>query len=378
MAGTAVADLSTEIEAAVRDGSPARRARMLGQLATFFLSYCDRVSPSQLVVFDDVLVRLVSNADARALSELSTKLADVARAPQQTIRRLACHTDPAVAAPVLIRSMSLSDADLIEIASNQGQQHLIAMSKRAQIGEAVCGAILRHAGKDATRLLAKNPGARFNGQAYAALLAAAERDDAIAESVGLRPDVPPDTLQALLARTTETVRARLLKGSSPSLREKVRVTLDAVPEPPSAKASAPDDYAEARAAITTLNKTGKLNDSTVNRFAMRREYPNVIAALVLLSGATIEIITPLMNEESGRGLIIACRASRLNWQTTFAVLNNRRVPPLSKEQLDGAREVFEMLLVSSAQYTIRFEMPALPAGKSAASGSTAAAAGGRR
>jgi acetylornithine/succinyldiaminopimelate/putrescine aminotransferase len=123
-----------------------------------------------------------------------------------------------------------------------------------------------------------------------------------------------------------------------------------------------------------LSRTGKLNDSTVNRFAMRHEYANVIAALSLLSGATVETISPLMDEIAGEGLIIACRASRLNWQTTSAVLNNRRVPPLSKQQLEDARQMFEMLFVSTAQYTIRFEPPY---GSASTSSQNIAVAGGR-
>ena len=139
-----------------------------------------------------------------------------------------------------------------------------------------------------------------------------------------------------------------------------------------------DDYTAAKAAIVVLNKSGKLNDSSVNRFAIRREYPNVIAALSLLSGATIEVIAPLMEEEDGSGLIIACRGSRLNWQTTAAVLNNRRVPPLTKEQLEQSKQVFEMLYVSAAQYTIRFESPGKAAAKSGSEVSKVAAAGGHR
>jgi uncharacterized protein DUF2336 len=162
------------------------------------------------------------------------------------------------------------------------------------------------------------------------------------------------------------------------VRERIQAALDTLPAPPSRKAGDHNDYAEAKAAIIALNKTGKLGDSSVNRFAIRREYPNVIAALVLLSGASVDIIAPLMEEEGGTGLIIACRASRLNWQTTQAVLNNRRVPPLPREQLEQAREMFEMLYVSSAQYTIRFEMPAGPGGAAAGSGNVAVAAGGRR
>src|SRR6201999_2959016 len=106
------------------------------------------------------------------------------------------------------------------------------------------------------------------------------------------------------------------------------------------------DYSDAHAAVSALSRTGKLNDSTVNRFAIRREYANVVAALTLLSGAAVETIAPLMEERSGEGLIIACRGSRLNWQTTQAVLNNRRVAPLSVQQLEQAKQTFEMLFVS--------------------------------
>lgn len=116
----------------------------------------------------------------------------------------------------------------------------------------------------------------------------------------------------------------------------------------------------------------------MNRFAIRREYANLIAALSLLSGAEIETIAPLMDEPGGEGLIIACRASRLNWQTTSAVLNNRRVPPLSTQQLDQAKEMFEMLFVSTAQYTIRFEPPARSGATAASNDNSAVAAGARR
>jgi hypothetical protein len=80
----------------------------------------------------------------------------------------------------------------------------------------------------------------------------------------------------------------------------------------------------------------------------------------------VETVAPLMEESGGEGLIIACRASRLNWQTTQAVLNNRPVAPLSAQQLELAKQMFEMLFVSTAQYTIRFEPPR---GSTGASGS---------
>lgn len=377
MIATSSEELTAELEAAVSDGSPTRRARILRQVAALFVTEAHRLTHSQLSVFDEVLVCLLHRVEARALAELSAALADVSPAPPETLRRLAHHDNAAVASPALLKSRTLADADLIEIARNCGQQHLVAISKRADLSEAVTDAVLKHAGKDVSRILARNASAQLTERGYASLLATAAHDDSVAEALGLRPDLPDDALQSLLAATTETVRSRLKMCASAQTRERVQALLDRVDAPVEAKKPTPDDYAEARAAVVVLNHGGKLNDSTVNRFAIRREYPNVIAALCLLSGGTIEVIAPLMEEESGSGLLIACRASRLNWQTTLAVVNNRRVPPLSKQQLDQAREVFEMLYVSSAQYTIRFEPPQNTR-KKPESNDHATAAGGRR
>ena len=365
MNANAPAELIAELEAAAKDSMPERGIRMLRCATELYLKAAARLGPSQVEVFDSMLARLMERMDARALAELSTALADVKPAPPATMRRLASHESPAVAAPVILKSPALTDADLLEIASHLGQQHLIAIANRPSLSEAVTDAVLKHAGKDASRAVARNPAARFTARAYAALIATAERDDNVAESLGLRSDLPAEMLHRLLASANETVRARLLKSASPQIRERVQAALaSASTQTAGPKATASDDYAAAKAAITVLNKGGKLSDSSVNRFAVRGEYPNVIAALTLLSGADLEVIAQLMEEESGSGLIIACRGSRLNWQTTAAILNNRRVPPLPKAQLDQLKEVFELLYVSAAQYTIRFEPPVRAAVKS--------------
>jgi uncharacterized protein (DUF2336 family) len=380
MEAIASAELIAELEATAKDGAPERRSRILQGVAQLFLSLsaAGSLNPDQVAVFDSVLLRLMERMDTRKLAELSGALAEVASAPQATVRRLARHESASVAAPVLLKSLSLTEADLIDVATHFGQQHLVAISNRPSLNEALTDAILKHAGKEAARVLARNPSAWFSALGFTALLILAERDDHVAESLGSRPDLPAESLKKLLTRTTEVVRARLLKSASPEVRERVQAVLDRETPAEVPRTAAFDDYTAAKAAIVVLNKSGKLNDSSVNRFAIRREYPNVIAALSLLSGATIEIIAPLMEEEDGSGLIIACRGSRLNWQTTAAVLNNRRVPPLTKEQLEQSKQVFEMLYVSAAQYTIRFESPGKAASKSGSEVSKVAAAGGHR
>jgi hypothetical protein len=82
---------------------------------------------------------------------------------------------------------------------------------------------------------------------------------------------------------------------------------------------------------------------------------NLVAALSLLAEVAIEVIEPLLKESDCYRLIVACRASSLNWQTTSAVIESRSdARRLTQEELEQGKELFEALSLSIAQRTIRF------------------------
>jgi uncharacterized protein (DUF2336 family) len=354
MTATASAELMADIEAVISGGSVERRVLMLQRVLHLFLSSAARLNETQICVFDDVLVRLIEHIEASSLVQVSSTLSALSPAPKQAIRRLACHKDITVAAPVLHRSQALSDAVLVEIASHLGRQHLLAISCRRSLDEALTDVLLKRGDADVCRALAKNAGAKFSKGGYAAIVAAAAPNKDIAESLVLRPDLPPAMLRELLSKATDADRLALLKSAPPKLRQRIREVLDDIAAHVSKKATEPVVYSEAYARIVALNNSGKLKDSVINRFAMRREATNVIASLSVLSGAPIEAIEPLMEEKSCDGLIVACRASRLDWQTALAIIRSRSVPQLTEQERALAKEKFEKLYLSTAQQTIRF------------------------
>src|SRR5258708_1534957 len=134
---SASTDFISELERAIEGGSPARRCQMLRQITNLFLAGAGRLNEPQVAVFDDVLTRLMACIEARTLAQLSRALADLHSAPKEAIRRLARHEEAMVAAPVLRGSDSLSERDLIEIADHSSQQHLLAISARKRLSEAV-------------------------------------------------------------------------------------------------------------------------------------------------------------------------------------------------------------------------------------------------
>jgi uncharacterized protein (DUF2336 family) len=364
MTATASAELFADLEATVSGGSPERRVVMLQRVLHLFLSSAARLNERQVCVFDDVLVRLIEHIEAPSLVRLSTTLSTSNPAPPQSIRRLACHNDIAVAAPVLLRSQALSDAALPEIASRLGRQHLLTISCRQALDEVLTDILLKRGDLDVCRALAKNAGAKFSEAGYAAIVATAHPHKDIADSLLLRPDLPAAMLRELLSKATDAVRLALLKSAPPKLRQSIREVLDDIAAHVSIKATEPIVHSEAYAKIVALNNSGKLTDSVVNRFAMRREATNVIAALSVLSGASIEAIEPLMEEKSCDGLIVACRAARLDWQTALSIIRSRSVPQLTEQERALAKEKFEKLYLSTAQQTIRFGLSSHSATKS--------------
>jgi uncharacterized protein (DUF2336 family) len=355
MAATISTALIAELDGAVNGGSPERRVQLLRQVTDLFLSDADRLNETQIGVFDDVLVRLIERVEARTLAQLSGTLSEVDMAPREVVRQLAFHEDASVASPVLAKSNRLSEEDLVEIANTRGQQHLLALSGRKALNEALTDVLIRRGDSVVSNALAENSGARFSEKGYARLVRSAELDGGLAEKLGLRLDIPAILLRELIAKATDAVRTRLLQAAPPAMRDTIRAVIAEIGEQLGVTTPKPIDYSQAQNEVIALNRAGKLNDSMVNRFAVARDYTNLVAALSFLSSVTVEAIEPLIDNERLDGLIVACKAARLSWSTTSMIIRNRpRCAPASRQELDQGQEAFETLQLSAAQRTIRF------------------------
>jgi uncharacterized protein (DUF2336 family) len=194
----------TELEDAVSSGVPEKRIQTLRRITDLFLSDADRLNEAQIEVFDDVLCYPIKRIETKALAELGERLAPVGNAPIEVICRLARDDEIAVAAPVLTQSTRLTTHDLIEIAKTKSQEHLLAISGRAQLEEVITDQLLCHGDAKVAHRLARNAGARFSEDGFAKLVTRAETDESMAKKVGLRLDLPVRLLRELLLRTTNS------------------------------------------------------------------------------------------------------------------------------------------------------------------------------
>jgi uncharacterized protein (DUF2336 family) len=347
--------LIAELEASVQSGSSVKRLTTLRRVADLLLSEPDRLDDEQLKLFDDVLCCLIKQVEDMALAELSGRLAAVNRAPQEVIRRLARHDEIAVAGPVLTGSTSLTSPDLADIARTKGQQHLLAISGRDGLEEAVTDVLVERGDREVMVRLAGNTTVRFSEAGYGTLVKRAQNDDLLTETVALRLDVPSRLLPQLLSRATETVRARLLATAPPQMREDISRALATISSAVAAQAATPANPAAVARHVRLLHAQGKLDEAAVLCFAQAGKREELTAALALLASVPFKTIAELLSGLRNDAVLIPCKAAKLGWPTVEAILRSRMSGYAIPDQvLELARNDYGKLSVATAQRALRF------------------------
>ena len=354
---TVHASLISELESAIQGGSHDKRVDTLRRVTDLFLNGAAGLNEDQIRIFDDVLCHLIKRIETRAIVQLSERLAPIENAPVEVIRQLALNDEVVVAAPVLIQSKRLTAFDLAEVARTKGRGHLLAISSRDHLEEMVTDVLLSRDDCEVTHKLANNPGARFSETGFATLVTSAETDDGLAKRLGLRLDLPPRLLRALLMRATETVRAWLLAHAPSNARDEIQRALTGIANQVSREATATRDYANAQRQVLHLAQNGQLNEAALQGFIDAHRYEEIVVALASMSNASIPIVSALMTSPRSDGLLIACKSAGLKWPTVKAILRTRFAHHLvQEEELEAAKADYIILSHASAHRTLRFWM----------------------
>ncbi len=134
---------------------------LLRRVTDLFIVGANRYSDEEIAAFDDIIGRLAVEIEISARALLAVRLAPIANAPPKTIRALAFDDSIEVARPILIQSERLDDPTLVENAKNKGQEHLLAISQRRVLSEAVTDVLVARGDQQVVLSTAENRGARI-------------------------------------------------------------------------------------------------------------------------------------------------------------------------------------------------------------------------
>jgi uncharacterized protein (DUF2336 family) len=217
----AAMNLLSRVDDAIASGSLGRRAEMLRHVTDLFVIGSPQCTDEDVAVFDSVFTRLAAEIEIAARALLATRLAPIPNAPPITVRALALDDAIEVAGPVLKQSGRLDDGTLIEVASTKGPEHLLAISQRLTLSEAVTDVLVVRGDQMAVLSTTENRGANFSETGYTTLVRRAEGDERLTLCVGSRPEIPLHHFLRLLEKASETVRAKL-EAVYPQARREVR------------------------------------------------------------------------------------------------------------------------------------------------------------
>ena len=330
-------------------GWPAeRRAETLRQITALFLNQANSLASDQIALFDEVFMRLIDGVEPRSLAQFSQQLSDATCVVPVSARRLALHDDELVSIPIL-KLLRLAPELLLDVAKSRGLKYYLAIAQRHSVDPFVCEALVQCGDTAIHHALAENRGVSISDTGWVRLAQIGETDQELAKKLGRRSDLPMHVKNKLHAKLG-TERMRELNIMPQTMRDQIE---NAVATADAAKVS--PELVAAFASMSDLARKGKLNDSTINRFAVHGDYTNVVAAVAFLTGSTVEVILPLISSVNVEGLVVACKASRLDWATVVQIAKNRPgQPPISAAELEKAKATFDAISISAAQRTVRF------------------------
>jgi len=345
--------LMDELEAAVRHGSREQRTDTLRRVTDLFLIAPQQFDDQQIALFDDVLTHMIARVETKARAELAKRLAPVDQAPGEVIRQLAYDDEIAVAGPVLSQSTRLTTADLVSVAEQKGQAHLLAIAGRSVVDQQITDVLVHRGDRNVVHRLASNTGASFSEGGYSKLVRRAETDDQLIEKLGRRIDIPLHFFRELLLKAGEAVRNRLMSALGPERQELVRQVVEEMANQVAHQAPAARRIEAAQRLAQAMKEQGRLKEAEILAFAQRGKLDEVIASIALLCGVSCDLVDRLMRSGRADAVLVPCKSLNFGWATARAILV-ARPHGCAEQDIESAASEFGKLSAATAARVLRF------------------------
>ncbi|HLH89252.1 MAG TPA: DUF2336 domain-containing protein [Xanthobacteraceae bacterium] len=348
-------DVIEQLEDAFARRDVGRRTETLQRITDLFVSTASSHSAEQVELFDEVMRRLLVELETSGRAAYGQRMAKIADAPPAVMRALALDDALEVAAPVLQHSEGLEEEVLVESAKTKGQGHLMAISRRKRLAEAVTDVLVERGDSQVALSTAQNPGAQFSDFGFSTLVKRSQEDDDLAITVWSRPEIPRQHQLHLFDRASEAVRAKF-EFADPRKAALIRGMVAHASDQIQTKARNIDGrYAAARAHVEELKAAGRLDEGQLATFARARNFDAAAVALSLMADLPIGLVERAIVNERPEQVFVLTKAIGLTWETTEAILRLQAGPSgKSRHDLEQCRAAFARLQAVTATKALSF------------------------
>jgi hypothetical protein len=173
---------------------------------------------------------------------------------------------------------------------------------------------------DVVNTVASNNGARFSDFGFLHMIQRAEGDSILAESLGLRQDIPRHLFQQLIAKASDDVKKRL-KLERPGMVDQIQTSVADVTGALQSKfGPVSRSYFVAKRVVATQHRQGNLNENSISGYARSHRLDEVTIGLSLLCSLPGDVIERAVLDKNREMLLILAKALDFSWATTMALL----------------------------------------------------------
>lgn len=333
-----------------------KRRELLRQATDVFLAEGRAMSAADMATLDEVVQSVASDLSAEVRAELSRKISAAPIPFMRTARKLAMD-DIEIARPVLEHSRALSQNDLLDVIAQKSSDHMMAVTRRDDIGETVSSALVDRGEDRVVVSLLENRTAKISEQTYEQVAQRAETSPVLQAPFVRRAGVPLHLLSDVYLKVETDLRREILKqyeGVPPAeleaaferSRTRVSKTYGALPE----------NFDAVRREIEGLARQEKLTPPTL--VTILRQGPQRRTAFVLafakLTDMNYELVDKLVATTDLDALAMLCRAAGFDRAlfVTLAMLIVGKDAPMGRVKEFG--ELYNSVPPETAQRAIRF------------------------
>jgi uncharacterized protein (DUF2336 family) len=306
------------LDDAVQRGTPESRMRALQHTTDLLIA--GRYSDDEIWTFGEVIGRLADEIEVAARAQLARRLARFDRAPVNIIHKLAFDDSIDVAGPVLQESERLETYALVANACTKSQPHLLAISKRKSIEQAVTDVLVTRGNREVVNSVVSNDGARLSEFGFLHMIQRAEGDSILAEQLGLRNDIPRHLFQQLIAKASVEVKKRL-EDERPAMVDQIQSSVTEVTGTLQSKfGPVSRSHFVAKRVVATQHQQGNLNEDSISGYARSHRLDEVTIGLSLLCSLPGDVIERALVDKNREMLLVLAKALDFSWATTMSLL----------------------------------------------------------
>lgn len=199
----------SDLLALAQDRSSEKRRSIMQKISDLFIDGIEDHTDQEMVLFGDIFCRLLGQVSVDDKVMLSQRVAGLSQTPRDLVTELASDENIAVAGPVLEQSAVLTDDDLRAIGTRRGNGHLLAMTRRPTLSEAVTDMLIERGDHRVLEGVTLNTGARFSDEGLRELTVKTVEFAELGPLLAAREDIDFERLERIVGSLEHSAGERL-------------------------------------------------------------------------------------------------------------------------------------------------------------------------